>query len=112
MEKHDDHAATAGGTRDEAIPEPPWRLNARQRPAPRPPLTREAVIEASLRVMDRDGMDGLSMRRVADELGSGPSSLYWHVRNKEELLQLVFERVIEELELPDSSTAALAGADP
>jgi hypothetical protein len=40
------------------------------------------------------------MRRVAEELGAAPSALYWHVRNKEELLQLVFDRVVAEIELP------------
>ncbi len=45
-------------------------------------------------------MDALSMRKVGEELGTGASSLYWHVRNKEELLQLVFEAVSEEDALP------------
>jgi AcrR family transcriptional regulator len=40
------------------------------------------------------------MRRVAEELGSAPSALYWHVHNKDELLQLVLDRVIGEIELP------------
>ena len=45
-------------------------------------------------------MDALSMRKVGEELGTGAASLYWHVRNKEELLQLVFEAVSEEDALP------------
>ena len=45
------------------------------------------------------------MRRVAQELGAVPSSLYWHVRNKEELLQLVFDRVAGEIELPPRDPA-------
>ena len=53
-----------------------------------------------MRVLDRDGMDALSMRKVGEELGTGAASLYWHVRNKEELLQLVFEAVSEEDSLP------------
>ncbi|HYW23548.1 MAG TPA: TetR/AcrR family transcriptional regulator C-terminal domain-containing protein [Terriglobales bacterium] len=83
------------------VPEPPWRLDARVRPAPRVPLTRDGIVEAALRVLDRDGMDGLSMRRVAEELGTGVASLYWHVRNKGELLQLLFERLSAEAELPE-----------
>src|SRR5207302_9338404 len=85
----------------DGIPEPPWRLDARARAAPRIPLTREAIIAAAVRVLDREGMDGLSMRRVAEELGTGVASLYWHVRNKGELLQLLFERLSGEIELPD-----------
>src|SRR6266496_4643293 len=87
----------------EDIPEPPWRL--RERAAPRVPLTRESILEAALRVLDRDGMEGLSMRRVAEELGTGPASLYWHVRNKGELLQLLFERVTGEIQLPEPNPA-------
>jgi AcrR family transcriptional regulator len=64
-------------------------------------LTRETVVEAALRVLDREGYDGFSMRAVADELGTGPATLYWHVKNKDELLGLVLDRVIGELEIPD-----------
>ncbi len=78
---------------------PPWRrLPARARRAQ--PLTREAIVEAALGIVDKDGVDALSMRRVAQELDTGPSSLYAHVRNKEELLDLLFDRVIAELDLP------------
>ncbi|HTE85269.1 MAG TPA: TetR/AcrR family transcriptional regulator C-terminal domain-containing protein, partial [Dehalococcoidia bacterium] len=83
------------------IPEPAWRADRRAHAAPRLPLTRDAILAAATRVLDRDGVDGLSMRRVAEELGTGAASLYWHVRNKGELLQLLFERLSEEIELPD-----------
>jgi AcrR family transcriptional regulator len=81
----------------EGLPEPPWR---ERKESPRTPLTRQAIVEAALRVLDRDGMDAVSMRKVGEELGTGAASLYWHVRNKEELLQLVFETVSEEAALP------------
>ncbi|HZD02235.1 MAG TPA: TetR/AcrR family transcriptional regulator C-terminal domain-containing protein [Actinomycetes bacterium] len=97
MEDRTDTPARASGP---GVPEPPWRLRARAQ-APRIPLTREAIIDAALRVLDREGMDALSMRRVGEELGTGAASLYWHVRNKEELLQLLFERVTEEVVLPE-----------
>ena len=87
-----DPIPSAGG-----LPEPPWR---ERKDNPRTPLTRQAIVEAALRVLDRDGMDALSMRKVGEELGTGAASLYWHVRNKEELLQLVFETVSEEAALP------------
>jgi TetR/AcrR family tetracycline transcriptional repressor len=80
------------------IPEPPWR--ASRKPAHRAPLTREAIVDAAVAVLDAEGVDGLSMRRVGEELGAGAASIYWHVRNKDELIQLVFERVITEIELP------------
>jgi len=92
------HEETAPSRDD--IPEPPWRAPSRDRPPPRPPLTRQAIVDAALRVLDGEGMDGLSMRKVGEELGTGAASLYWHVRNKEELLQLLFERVTQEVVLP------------
>lgn len=81
----------------EDIPDPAWRAPAR---AAHTPLTRDAIVEAAVRVLDRDGLDGLSMRRVAEELGAGVASLYWHVRNKEALLGLVAERLTAEIDLP------------
>ncbi|HEY2442741.1 MAG TPA: TetR/AcrR family transcriptional regulator [Streptosporangiaceae bacterium] len=87
----------------DAAPEPPWRSD--QRSAAKTPLTREAVVDAALRVMDAEGIDGLSMRRVGEELGTGAASIYWHVRNKGELLQLIFERVVEEIRLPEPDPA-------
>jgi AcrR family transcriptional regulator len=84
------------------LPEPPWR---RAQPPPRAPITREAIVEAALAVLNKDGIDGLSMRRVAEELGTGAASLYWHVRNKEELFQLIFDRVTREIVLPEPDPA-------
>jgi len=94
-------AASPGVTGPDGIPEPAWRMGERTTQALRVPLTREAIIEAGLRVLDRDGIEGLSMRRVGEELGTGPASIYWHVRNKGELLQLLYERVMEEVRLPE-----------
>jgi TetR/AcrR family tetracycline transcriptional repressor len=90
---------------DDAIPEPPWQRRRRRREPARAPLSRDAIVEAALRVLDAEGLDGTSMRRVADELGTVPSAIYWHVRNKGELLQLVFDRVVAEIELPEPDPA-------
>jgi AcrR family transcriptional regulator len=80
-------------------PEPPWR--SRRGETPRQPLTRDAIIEAALKLLDRDGLNGLSMRRLALELGVGAASLYWHVRDKEELLGLLLDRIVGEASVPD-----------
>ena len=61
----------------------------------------EGIVDAALVVLDREGLDGFSMRAVAEELGTGAGSLYWHVRGKEELLNLMVDRVIGALEVPD-----------
>ena len=60
---------------------------------------------AALEVLDREGVEGLSMRRVGEALGTGAASLYWHVGNKDELLELVLDRVIGELDLPPPDPA-------
>jgi AcrR family transcriptional regulator len=63
-------------------------------------LSREAIAAAALAIVDRDGLDALTMRTVAQYLGTGAASLYAHVASKEDLLELVVERVIGEVELP------------
>jgi len=88
-----------------SLPEPPWRATPRGRGQARPPLSRQIIVEAALRVLDRDGLDGLSMHRVAQEVGTGAASLYWHVRNKDELLQLLSERLYDEVVLPRPNPA-------
>lgn len=85
---------------EHSIPIPPW-WRIPKPSARRAPLTREAIIEAALRVLDDEGLDSVSMRRVAEELGTGAGSPYWHVGNKEELLELLLDRVSSELELPE-----------
>ena len=56
-------------------------------------------------MLDREGLDGFSMRSLAEELGTGAASVYWHVRGKDELLNLVLDRVIGEVEIPDPDPA-------
>ena len=87
------------------LPQPPWRIDRRARAQPRVQITREAILEAAQRVLERDGLDAFSMHRVAQELGTGAASLYWHVRDKDELLQLLSERFAEEIELPEPDPA-------
>jgi AcrR family transcriptional regulator len=67
----------------------------------RDPITRDVIVETAMRLLDRDGLDALSMRRVADELDTGAASLYWHVGSKDGLLDLIFDRVIGEIDVPD-----------
>ena len=83
-------------TGEPPVPPPPWQRlpQRRSRRRGRDPITREQIVETALRLLDRDGLDQLSMRRVADELDTGPASLYWHVGSKDGLLDLLFDRVI------------------
>ncbi len=81
-------------------PEPPW-WTPRKSAAPRRSLSREAIVAAALQVLRAEGMDGVSMRRVAAELGTGPGSLYAHVANKDELLDLLYDEIVGEVPLPE-----------
>jgi AcrR family transcriptional regulator len=85
-------------------PEPAWRTPSRPA-STRRPLSRDAIVDAALRVLERDGAEGFSMRRVASELGTGAGALYWHVANKEELLLLAFDRVVDDVRLPEPDPA-------
>jgi AcrR family transcriptional regulator len=74
--------------------------STRDRPA-KPPLSVEAVIEAGLRVLREDGIDAVSMRRVATELDTGPASLYVYVENRQDLLNKMFDAVAGEVDISD-----------
>jgi AcrR family transcriptional regulator len=88
------------------VPAPPWAPAGRTARAPRrAPLTREQIVETALAVLDREGLDALSMRRLATELDTGAAALYRHVSGKDELLDLLLDRVIGELEVPDPDPA-------
>lgn len=66
---------------------------ARSAPGPKPSLTLDRIVDAAITLADRDGVDALSMRRVAAELGVGTMSLYRYVPGKAELLALMLDRV-------------------
>ena len=59
--------------------------------------SRPVILRAALRIVDRDGVDGLSMRRLSDEVGRDPTVLYRHIPNKAALLDGVAEIVLEQL---------------
>ena len=67
----------------------------------REPLTRDRVVDAALRVMDEEGLEAVSMRRIAREVGVEAMSLYHHVEDKEDLLDGVCERVMADFEFPE-----------
>src|SRR5215469_6056014 len=84
------------------VPPPPWqRTPVRAARRRRDPISKEAIVAATIRLMDAEGFDALSMRRIAEELGTGAASLYWHVGSKDGLLDLVFDELIGEVTVPD-----------
>ena len=66
-----------------------------QEPRSEPPLSLERIVATAVELLDAEGVDGLTMRRLADRLGSGAMSLYWHVDNKEEVFDLALDSVLE-----------------
>jgi len=84
-----------------AAPRLPARAGTRSRRVPRVrALTLDAIAAAALRVVDQEGLDAMTMRRVAGELGTGAASLYAYVDNKERLTELVVDRALGELQPP------------
>ncbi len=65
------------------------------------PLSPERIARAALALADRVGVEGLSMRRLADELGAGTMTLYGHFKNKQELLDAVLDMAASEKDLPE-----------
>jgi AcrR family transcriptional regulator len=71
---------------------------------PRVPLSRERVLGAAVALADDGGVDALSMRKLAQELGVVPMALYKHVSNKDELLDGMVDVVVGEIDPPPSGT--------
>jgi TetR/AcrR family transcriptional regulator, tetracycline repressor protein len=67
--------------------------------ADRPRLTKAAVVERGLALADAEGLDAVTIRRLAAELGVTPMALYWHFRNKDELLTGLADAVWDELDV-------------
>lgn len=59
------------------------------------PLSRERIVLTAIELLDAQGVSGLTMRRLAECLGSGVMSLYWHVNNKEDVFDLALDSVLE-----------------
>ena len=73
--------------------------------AGRPRLSKRAVTERALKLADADGLDALTIRKLAQHLGVTPMALYWHFRSKEDLLEGVSEQVWGELDVNVDATA-------
>lgn len=58
-------------------------------------LSRERIVATAVALLDAEGLGGLTMRGLADDLGSGVMSLYWHVSSKEDVLDLALDAVLD-----------------
>ncbi|MFC5754750.1 TetR/AcrR family transcriptional regulator [Actinomadura rugatobispora] len=77
-----------------------WTRPERRR-REQPTLGRDQIVDAALGLLDAEGLAGLSMRRLGTRLNAGATSVYWHVANKDELLELALDRVMGEVTVPD-----------
>jgi len=68
-------------------------------PKPRQPLSRERIVDTAIALVDAEGLDALTMRRLGAELGMDPMAVYYYVPNKAALLDAVVEAVMAEIEL-------------
>jgi AcrR family transcriptional regulator len=66
-------------------------------------LTRDEIVAAAISIADAEGVEAVTMRRIARELGAGAMSLYWHVAAKEELQDLMLEAINAEIQVPEPS---------
>jgi AcrR family transcriptional regulator len=87
------------------MPTPPGRRPRKAAPS-RQPLTQDLVVETAIGILDAEGLEAVTMRRVAQELGTGPASLYAHVSDKQELRELMLDRVAAEIRLPEEPDPA------
>jgi AcrR family transcriptional regulator len=70
-------------------------------PSPQIPLSRERILRMAIFIADKGGIESLSMRKLAAELGVQAMSLYNHVANKDDLLDGIVDIVVSEIEVPD-----------
>jgi AcrR family transcriptional regulator len=77
-----------------------WGKRERSTRGPKPGLSLEAIVRAGIEIADADGLEALSMRRIAARLGAGTMSLYRYLPAKAELLDLMFDAAIGEVGIP------------
>jgi AcrR family transcriptional regulator len=86
---------------EDRLPEPPAPPQRRARTVRQRGLDRGAVVEAAVRVLDAEGLEAVTLRRVAHELGVGAASLYAYVDSKDVLVELMLDHVLGEVDLSD-----------
>ncbi len=92
------------GKRDGSLAEPAGTAANEDAGKPRrEPLTRDRIIRAALRIMDEEGLEAVTMRRIGRELGVEAMSLYNHVKDKEDILDGITEMVMGEFEFPEDA---------
>ncbi|MEU2612251.1 TetR/AcrR family transcriptional regulator [Micromonospora sp. NPDC007271] len=76
----------------------------RSGPGRRPGYSRAQITQAAVEIADREGLDAATMRRIAQELGTGAMSLYRYVPKRDDLIDLMLDAVVGEIELPERAS--------
>nr|WSW57141.1 TetR/AcrR family transcriptional regulator C-terminal domain-containing protein [Streptomyces sp. NBC_00998] len=68
---------------------------------PREKMTKEQIVRTAIELLDDEGLEGLNMRALGKRLGTVATAVYWHVKNKDDLVLLAGDQVWDEIRLPD-----------
>ncbi|MDX6259087.1 MAG: hypothetical protein QOH84_775 [Kribbellaceae bacterium] len=77
-----------------------WTRPKRKR-REQPALSQQQIVGEALKLLDADGLEALSMRKLGTALGAVATAVYWHVATKDELIELVVDHVYAEIEVPE-----------
>jgi AcrR family transcriptional regulator len=69
----------------------------------KPPLTLKRIVDTAVTLLDEHGIEGLTMRCLAQQLDVTATALYWHVRTKDDVLDLAVDRIFGDVPIPDVS---------
>ncbi|WP_432861122.1 TetR/AcrR family transcriptional regulator [Microbispora rosea] len=69
-----------------------------------PPLSRDRIVHEAIALLNEEGADRLTMRRLAERLGTGSTTLYWHVKTKDDVLDLALDAIFAAVEIPGESS--------
>ncbi|MGW1346439.1 TetR/AcrR family transcriptional regulator C-terminal domain-containing protein [Kribbella sp. NPDC002412] len=83
-----------------------WTRPKRGRRRENPALSQEQIVAEAIKLLDKDGLEALTMRKLGAALGAVATAVYWHVANKDELLELVVDEVYGEIVVPEVTDQA------
>src|SRR5262245_8969865 len=87
------------------------RVATRDEPAPRRGLTRETIVARALQLGTADGLDAVSLRRLAADFGVTPMALYRHVRDKDDLINAMHDAVMADFDVNRGIRASMSWTD-
>lgn len=94
---------TTAGRRESRTSPPIWLRAEPPRARRKPPLTLDRIVDTAVTVLDEHGIEGLTMRCLAQQLNVTATALYWHVRTKDDVLDLAVDRIFGDVPIPDVS---------